>query len=85
MLKVKSTFLFKLNTLFSDKMDLLVSPIFWNTFSVFEYHFDIQSWKIWNGVSSSELQNDRNTIPNLNNILLKNKMLFHSLYLQILR
>ena len=31
-----------------------------------------QSWKISNGVSSSELQNeqrDRDTIPNLNNIL----------------
>ena len=42
----------------------------------------VQSWKIWNGVSSSELQNeqrDRDTIPNLN-ILFKNKVLFNFLY-----
>ena len=43
----------------------------------------VQSWKIWDGVSSSELQNEQkdcDTIPNLNNILLENKMLFNSLY-----
>ena len=39
--------------------------------------------KNMNGVSSSELQNeqrDRGTIPNLNNILFKNKVLFNSVY-----
>ena len=43
----------------------------------------VQLWKIWNEVSSSELQNeqrDRDTIPNLKNILFKNKVLFNFLY-----
>ena len=43
----------------------------------------VQSWKIWNRVSSSDLQNeerDCDTISNLNNILFKNKILFNSLY-----
>ena len=39
--KVKNTFFFKSNTLISDKINLLVAPIFGNTFSFSEYHFDI--------------------------------------------
>ena len=38
---------------------------------------------MWNGASSSELQNeqrDRDTVPSLNSVLFKNKMLFKSLY-----
>ena len=38
--KVKATF-FKWNAVFGDRIDLLISPIFWNTSSVFECHFDI--------------------------------------------
>ena len=48
----------------------------------------VQSWKIWNGVSSSELQNkqrDRNTISNLSNILLKNKILCNCSYWNTLK
>ena len=48
----------------------------------------VQSWKIWNGVSSSELQNkqrDRNTISNLSNILLKIKILCNCSYWNTLK
>ena len=39
--QVKSTFFFKSNTLFSYKVNLLVSPIFEILSLLFEYHFNI--------------------------------------------